>query len=476
MNEKNQILLLFLITLVIGIIAVASLILLPPSSSPPSSPHPGEILAYMGGILVLLLPFLLISVYVLYGREAECLVPEYLSMVPDPGAKPWIVNLLFTGDPLDFDENGFYATLFDLHRQGTIRVSMDSPGKAQIRIIRDNTDDEYENRVLAFLRELSQDDLLDLDTLRANFEEQDFEPHFRRQRAKQARTYRLLISVPEMVPCSRYFENGFRWVMPVGALGILLYAISFLLAGQEAGTLGKAAVSALFTSALLVVSLYTMWNVQEYAQRQGTNWAGLVCWVVLLAALILFPYYQDILAYRLELPTLAALMGVAGACILAAAWYMGGLVSRLTTAMIPFVLSLCIGILTFPGLREAGHATHPLVLLSLLSLALVIQVMVAMSFPSTLLGRWRGNLYEERCRWDAFRALLVDFALIRESAPKDLSLWGDWLVYGIALGVGDRVIEAMKDLKIEIPEADLAPALQKAFTPLAHYPLHATGG
>jgi hypothetical protein len=475
MREQNQIGLLFFITLAIGLFAGTSLLLFPPGNSG-GSPHPGEMLGYLAGVLLLLLPFLLLSVYMFYGREEECLVPEYLSMVPDPSIRPWVVNLLFTGDPLDFDENGFYATLLDLHRKGSIRVSLDVPGKARIQILRDQTCDEYETRVLAFLRDLSRDDLLSLDTLQANFEDQDFEPDFRRQRAKQTRTYRLLVSVPEMVPTSRYFENGFRFLLPVGVLGILLYAASFLCAGMVAGDIGKAAVSAVAPSVLLAGSLYTLWNVQEYAQRHRTNWEGLVCWLVLLAALILFPYYRDLLASRWELPALGALAGVAGACILAAAWYMGGLVSRLTSAMIPFVLALWIGILTFPGLRESSQATIALVLPSLLPLVLVIQVMAAMSFPSTLLGRWRGNLYGERCRWDAFRAFLTDFAMIRRDSPRDLSVWGDWLVYGTALGVGDTVIRAMKDLKIEIPEAEIAPALREGFTSLARYPLPAGGG
>ena len=77
---------------------------------------------------------------------------------------------------------------------------------------------------------------------------------------------------------------------------------------------------------------------------------------------------------------------------------------------------------------------------------------------------------------EAFRAFLEDFAMIRKYSPGDLSQWGDWLVYGTALGVGDRVIEAMGNLKIQIPEAEIAPPLREGFTPLARYPLPAGGG
>src|SRR5574337_1348385 len=59
---------------------------------------------------VFLLPLLLAFVYYRYGRERSFTVPGFLSYVPHP-RKPWIVNLVFRRDPLDFDENGFYATL-----------------------------------------------------------------------------------------------------------------------------------------------------------------------------------------------------------------------------------------------------------------------------------------------------------------------------------------------------------------------------
>ncbi|HEX7556653.1 MAG TPA: hypothetical protein VF338_08510, partial [Leptolinea sp.] len=33
-------------------------------------------------------------------------------------------------------------------------------------------------------------------------------------------------------------------------------------------------------------------------------------------------------------------------------------------------------------------------------------------------------------------------------APQDLAIWSEWLIYGTALGVGDCVSRAMKNLNI----------------------------
>ena len=61
-------------------------------------------------LLVLAMPFVLLGVYLRYGREKPFTVPEYLSFTPNTALKPWQVNLLFKGDALEFDDTGFYAT------------------------------------------------------------------------------------------------------------------------------------------------------------------------------------------------------------------------------------------------------------------------------------------------------------------------------------------------------------------------------
>jgi len=75
------------------------------------------ILNYLAKAIVLLVPLLLLLIYYRYGRERKFTVTTYLSTIPNPALKPWQVNLLFKGDALDFDKDGYYATLLDLHRR-----------------------------------------------------------------------------------------------------------------------------------------------------------------------------------------------------------------------------------------------------------------------------------------------------------------------------------------------------------------------
>jgi len=47
-------------------------------------------------------------------------------------------------------------------------------------------------------------------------------------------------------------------------------------------------------------------------------------------------------------------------------------------------------------------------------------------------------------RWQAFRRYLNDFSRMEESPPASLALWEQFLVYGIALGVAEQVLEAAR--------------------------------
>ncbi len=51
-----------------------------------------------------------------------------------------------------------------------------------------------------------------------------------------------------------------------------------------------------------------------------------------------------------------------------------------------------------------------------------------------------GNTEAER--WEAFRRYLTDFPRLQEAPPATLALWERLLVYGIAFGIADRVLQA----------------------------------
>ena len=108
---------------------------------------------YLGMAAVILTPFILLVIYLQYGREKPFIVPAYLSTVPNPSMKAWQVNLLFKGDAMEFDKDGFYATLLDMHRKKIIEISEKGEGKnIEIRKLSATTTDPYELRVSLLYR------------------------------------------------------------------------------------------------------------------------------------------------------------------------------------------------------------------------------------------------------------------------------------------------------------------------------------
>ena len=53
-------------------------------------------------------------------------------------------------------------------------------------------------------------------------------------------------------------------------------------------------------------------------------------------------------------------------------------------------------------------------------------------------------------RWDAFRRYLSDFPRLEEAPPATLALWERYLVYGIAFGIAERVLQGAQ---LHMPEA-----------------------
>jgi uncharacterized membrane protein len=72
---------------------------------------------------------MLLQTYYRYGKENLYAVPKFLSFVPNPERKPWLVNLIFKGDAVDFDENAFFATL----------TCTSTPGEDQDGAVRETT-------------------------------------------------------------------------------------------------------------------------------------------------------------------------------------------------------------------------------------------------------------------------------------------------------------------------------------------------
>jgi uncharacterized membrane protein len=120
---------------------------------------------YAGYAAVLLAPVLVYLIWSRHGREEDVTVPTYLSTVPNRKRKPWLVNLVFRKDAFDFDEDGFYATLLDLHMRKKIKLEP-REGAMKIHVLDATTEDKYEEKVIAFLQKNAVDGAFDTDTLK----------------------------------------------------------------------------------------------------------------------------------------------------------------------------------------------------------------------------------------------------------------------------------------------------------------------
>ncbi|MBC7120831.1 MAG: DUF2207 domain-containing protein [Candidatus Methanosuratus sp.] len=301
--------------------------------------------------LALAMPFLILGIYLLYGREKRYPVPKYLSFVPNASVKPWVANLVFRDDPFVFDENGLYATILDLSRQGKLKIEGDG---TSIRILETTSEDRYERLVLEFLSGISEDGLLDLKLVRNKVEKMASSGSYSSLNAVKVK-WALISKYSDNSVANRYVAGGRRRLIP-----------------------------------LLIVSLAAL-----FTSIVGT---------------LVF-----------EVPS-SLFLSAAGFSFLA-----------------------------------------------------LLQTAVALAFPSSLFGRWKSEYYREKLEWDAFRNFLADLVMMKKYAPQDLLIWGEWLVYGTALGVGDNVARAMNELKIDLPDTSYLPGIRLIFRPIVHASVPQTG-
>ena len=306
-------------------------------------------------VLVVLTPLLLAALYVMFGQEKRFVVPKYLSTIPNKERKPWLVNLVFKGDAIDFDENGFYATVLDLHLKGKIRISSKDNSMA-IQVLDRTSDDVYERRTLQFLKSISKDGVVDTDSIKEFAKDLTSDGRYGSRLSDLQRELYYLMRRAESAVASQFMASGRKRLLAVPLISILLLAASFL-------------------------------------------------------AMFLLPNLSSILTFAVATSAIS-----------------------------------------------------------------VVQNVIAVAFPSTLFGKWLGLSYKEKLEWESFKRFLSDLALIRKYASEDLSMWGEWLVYGTALGVGDAVVKAMKELNIQVPEANFVLHMPILFTPVRVVGLPGGGG
>ena len=102
------------------------------------------------------------------------------------------------------------------------------------------------------------------------------------------------------------------------------------------------------------------------------------------------------------------------------------------------------------GFRPEAPRWNDIVLIALGVCAVINAVVLVIGVGNTKLWRRRtkdGQL--EAQRWEAFRRYLADFPRLDIAPPATLALWERFLVYGIAFGIAERVLQGAQ---LHMPE------------------------
>ncbi len=125
-------------------------------------------------------------------------------------------------------------------------------------------------------------------------------------------------------------------------------------------------------------------------------------------------------------------------------WFVSLGLVPLVVGLLAFAgLGLLLAYLAIDGWRSVYPRWSDVVLLALSVCSFLNAAMLAGALTRRKLWRRRTRAAEvEAERWDAFRRYLTDFPRLDEAPPASLALWERFLVYGIAFGIADRVLQA----------------------------------
>src|SRR4029079_12863612 len=106
-----------------------------------------------------------------------------------------------------------------------------------------------------------------------------------------------------------------------------------------------------------------------------------------------------------------------------------------------------VAVVTFYAAEEGWRSVYPrwgdVVLLGVAAAGLRNAIVVLAALFHRQVWRRRSPAAEaEAQRWEAFRRYLTDFPRLKEAPPATLVLWEQLLVYGIAFGIAERVLQA----------------------------------
>ena len=225
-------------------------------------------------ILTIIFPILFLLIYVIYGREKRFAVPKYLSIIPNENRKPWIVNLVFRGDVIDYDENGFYATILDLHLRGKLKLKSKNGGLT-IHVLDSEGTDLYERRVIHFLKKISRDGIVDTDELKKFAIDFTEKKELWQHLTKLQEDIHYLTKRAETNVARNFMVNGRNKIIPVLLASTILFIISLVLHFMLANL--ASLFSAVFSSGILIIqsvmglaspsTLFGKWRESAYKEK-----------------------------------------------------------------------------------------------------------------------------------------------------------------------------------------------------------------
>jgi uncharacterized membrane protein len=132
-----------------------------------------------------------------------------------------------------------------------------------------------------------------------------------------------------------------------------------------------------------------------------------------------------------------------GTAIKAKRWYVGQGAVAIWIAIVGFVVAGAI-LIAIPGTRWRSQAPRfaDIVLLAI-GICMIVDA-AALFFAFLHAKTWRRRTKSgetEAERWQAFRHYLTDFPRLQDTPPATLQLWERFLVYGIAFGIAERVLQ-----------------------------------
>ncbi|WP_455278570.1 DUF2207 family protein, partial [[Eubacterium] cellulosolvens] len=179
-------------------------------------------------VFSLILPALFVILFIAYGREKPFIVPKYLSTIPNKKRKPWVVNLIIKNDALDYDKDGFYATLLDLHYRKKIKIKRKNNG-LMIQVIDETALDDYESRAINFLKDISQDGIIDTNEVEKLASELTLTRTEWPRLIELQRELSYLTRTAEPDVAKEFIVNGRIKIIPFITISILLLIITIFL-------------------------------------------------------------------------------------------------------------------------------------------------------------------------------------------------------------------------------------------------------